>query len=182
MAAKKSKVARSKQVPVPAGFPIVLSTALGSVLSMIVTALTSGSVLFVCRETNFLNTGIPIKKKPSGRSPDGSFPRHRAYLANSTGTEAGAALESAELPVHSSVKDLDRPRRRKRGHFDSQICCSSPNVREQHRPSYHYRGDDALPFASQAKAEETVASTRADRLDWGLQLIVRRPFCPAISW
>ena len=49
MAAKKqtkSKVARSKQVPVPAGFPIVvLSTALGSVLSMIVTALTSGSVL-----------------------------------------------------------------------------------------------------------------------------------------
>jgi hypothetical protein len=48
MAAKKltkSKVARSKQVPVPAGFPIVLSTAFGSVLSMIMTALTSGSVL-----------------------------------------------------------------------------------------------------------------------------------------
>jgi len=48
MAAKKqtkSKAARSKQVRVPAGFPFVLSTALGSVLSMIVTALTCGSVL-----------------------------------------------------------------------------------------------------------------------------------------
>jgi len=49
MAAKKqtkSKAARSKQVAAPAArFLIVLSTALGSVLNMIVTALTSGSVL-----------------------------------------------------------------------------------------------------------------------------------------
>jgi len=49
MAAKKqtkSKAPRSKQVAVPAArLLIVLSTALGSVLNMIVTALTSGSVL-----------------------------------------------------------------------------------------------------------------------------------------
>ena len=49
MAAKKqtkSKTAPSKQVAVPAArFLIVLSTALGSLLNMIVTALTSGSVL-----------------------------------------------------------------------------------------------------------------------------------------
>jgi hypothetical protein len=42
----KSKAARSKQVAVPAArFLIVLSTALGGMLNMIVTALTSGSVL-----------------------------------------------------------------------------------------------------------------------------------------
>ena len=49
MAAKrqtKTKVARSEQVAAPAArLLIVLSTALGSVLNMIVTALTSGSVL-----------------------------------------------------------------------------------------------------------------------------------------
>jgi len=49
MAAKKQtkpKVARSKQAAAPAArFPIVLSTALCSVLNMTVTALTSGSVL-----------------------------------------------------------------------------------------------------------------------------------------
>ena len=43
---KKSKTAPSKQVAAPAArFPIVLSTALRSVLDMSVTALTSGSVL-----------------------------------------------------------------------------------------------------------------------------------------
>ena len=49
MAAKKqtkSKAARSEQVAAPAArLLIVLSTALGSGLNMIVTALTSGSVL-----------------------------------------------------------------------------------------------------------------------------------------
>jgi len=42
----KPKAARSKQVAAPAPrFLIVLSTALGSMLNMIVMALTSGSVL-----------------------------------------------------------------------------------------------------------------------------------------